>query len=937
MADPRGRFASGDPSEIDAGTRASTVLADVVGRGAEISRVVRWFEDDGPATLLIEGPPGLGKTTVWSAATADLRARGVHVRSSAPTEAESRLSYSGLSDLLAADLDAIRGHLPPPQARALAVALRLEDPGGRPADETAVTRGALEAFRAIASLRGRVLLAIDDLRWLDGPSLATVVYVARRLGPRDGVRILATHRTGAPEPVGLDRAMAIERLSLGPVSVGGIHRIVRQHAGISLPRPRLLEIHAVTLGNPLHAIELARVGSGRSEDDGSLASLFGARIGALPAAAREGLVLIGASADRSNARLEVAWADRSVDTFADAIAPVVAADLVTVAGGQVRPAHPLVTHVAYDAADPRLRRAVHQALARTATDDEERALHLGRAADGPDGVAADLIEAAARDAGIRGVRSLSATLFESAAGITPPDLPEETARRWLAAASAWYDAGDTHRVELILEPVIDTWPAGARRAEARWRLGIALDEAGRWPEANALWRAAIAETDDRALIAQIQCSLAITAMYTESMPVAIDWAASATIDAEASGDPAALARALAVEAFLLAMAGRSNGQELMDRALGIEVTIDEHLGEWSPAAMAAEVARHTGDIPAALRYYGTVLDRATSRGDANVEQWAAFGLSTASILAGDIERASELADLVLDIAEQTDVMRIPARSLQAHVLAYRGSIPEARAMLDEAMSLAQAGDEPTHLFGAYVVLGTIETCAGDVAAAAAAYLEARAFAERLGLAHATVLRTHLLEVEAAAAAGQLPQAADALAAYDGLVTSTPPRWVLPIRRRAWGSLLAARGEVALAIPELEAAIADEVGLPPDVGRALLALAAALRRDRRYRDARETAERARAVFAALGMRPFVAMAEREAARIPGRRAADDQELTAAEQRIAGLVAAGRSNKDVAAELVLSVKTVEVTLTRVYEKLGVRSRTELAAHFRADPTA
>ena len=126
-------------------------------------------------------------------------------------------------------------------------------------------------------------------------------------------------------------------------------------------------------------------------------------------------------------------------------------------------------------------------------------------------------------------------MFESAARITPPDRFEETARRWLAAASAWFDAGDTHRVEGILEPVIETWPAGARRAEARWRLGIALDEAGRWPEANDLWRAAIAETDDRALVAQVQCSLAITAMYTDSMPVAIDWAASAAADAERSG------------------------------------------------------------------------------------------------------------------------------------------------------------------------------------------------------------------------------------------------------------------------------------------------------------------------------------------------------------------------------------------------------------------
>ena len=913
-------------------------MLDVVGRGPEIARIERWFREDGPATLLLEGPPGLGKTTVWSAAVDGLRASGVHVLSSVPTEAESRLSYSGLADLLAADLDEIRARLPAPQARALAVALRMEDPAGRPADETAATRGALEAFRAIATLRGRLLLAIDDLRWLDGPSLATVVYVARRLEPHDRVRILATHRTGAPEPAGLDRATAIERMTLGPISVGGIHRIVRQHAGVTLPRPRLLEIHAVTLGNPLHAIELARaVGAGPVPDEGSLGSLFRVRIEALPDRSRAALVLIGAAADRSTGRLEAAWAERSDDEFADAIRPVVVADLVTVAAGQVRPAHPLVTHVAYEEADPRLRRAVHRALAATATDDEERALHLGRGLDGPDAGAADLIEAAARDARVRGVRSLSAALFESAARITPADRLEEAGRRWLDAASAWFDAGDTHRVEGILEPVIETWPAGTQRAEARWRLGIALDEAGRWPEANDLWRAAIGDTDDGALVAQVECSLAITAMYTDSVPVAVDWAASAAADAERSGDPAALARALAVHAFILAMAGRPSGAALMDRAIGIEATIDEHLGEWSPAALAAEVARHTGDIPGALRYYAAVLERATTRGDANVEQWAAFGLASAAILAGEIARASELADLVLDIAEQTDVMRIPARSLRAHVDACLGLIPEARSMLAAAMAMARAGDEATHLFGAYVVLGTIETCAGDAAAAAQAYLEARSLAVRLGLAHATVLRMHLLEVEIAAMAGRLPQAADALAAFDGLVDAAPPRWAAPLRRRAWGTLLAARGEVAAAIPELEAAVADEAALPPDVGRALLALAAAQRRDRRYRDARETAERAGAIFAALGMPPFVTMAERELARIPGRRAPGESDLTAGEARIAGLVAEGRSNKEVAAELVLSVKTVEVTLTRVYEKLGVRSRAELAAQFRAGPAA
>jgi DNA-binding NarL/FixJ family response regulator len=914
-------------------------MIEVVGRGPEIARVVRWSADEGPVMLLLEGPPGLGKTTIWQAALDELRERGIHVLSSVPTEAESRLSYSGLADLLGAEIADLRSALPPPQVRALAVALRLDDPGDRPVDETAVARGALEGFRVLARRYGPVVVAIDDLRWLDAPSLATVIYVARRLGPRDGIRILATHRTGTAVPSGLDRVPAVLRMTLDPMSVGGLHRIVRLHAGISLARPRLLEIHAMTLGNPLHAIELARsTGAGHATDDDTLASLFAARIRVLPQPTRSSLVLVAASADRSSDRLGAAWASvpgASPDhSFADAIGAAVAADLVSIGGGSARPAHPLVTHVAYEMADPIARRAAHRALAETATDEEERALHLGRSVDGSDADVAAVIESAALGVRVRGVRAVSATLFERAAAITPSATADEAGRRWLAAAAAWFDAGDTHRVERILEPLIETWPAGRQRAEARWRLGIALDEAGRWPDATNLWRAALDDTDDPSLRSQVRCSLAVTAMYTDSLPAAIAWATSAVDDAERSADPSALARSLAVNAFILVMAGRRGGEALMDRALAMEATIDDHLGEWSPTALAAECARHTGDIPVALRHYATVLERATARGDANIEQWAAFGLASAAILAGEIGRASGLADLVLDIAEQTDVMRIPARSLRAHVDAYQGKLEAARTMLAEAMALARAGDEAAHLFGAYVVLGTIETCAGDPAAAAAALREARSLATRLGFAHATALRCCLLEVEVAAMAGELSQADEALAAFDGQAPGSP-RWSVPLRRRAIAARYIARGDVAAAIPELEAAADDAIALPPDVARALLALAAVLRRERRYRQARDVAERAAAQFTDLGMRSFAAAAERELARIPGRRVVTDRELTVAEARIAGLVAAGRTNKAVAAELVLSVKTVEVTLTRVYEKLGVRSRTELAAHFRDRP--
>lgn len=912
-------------------------MTEVVGRASEIAGIIRWFEEAAPTTLLLEGPPGLGKTTVWLAVTEELRARGAHVATSAPTEAESGLSYAGLADLLAPAFARVRPALPEPQAAAIAIALRLEAPGSRLADDTAVARGTLEALRALGREGAPVLLAIDDLRWLDAPSLAVIGYVARRLAPMDGVRILTTHRSDAPRPDILDRGLAYRRMELGPMSVGGIHRIVRLHTGISLPRPRLLEIHALALGNPLHAVELARaVDTGLPTAPDSLTSLFATRIAASPKPASDALILLAASADRGLDRLSQAWSvwhERKADaSFGEAIRPALDAGLVEVAGSQVRAVHPLITHVAYERAEPGARRAAHRALAETAPEPEERARHLGRSVDGPDAAVADVIEAAAGSGGVRSIRAVSATLFERAAELTPTADAEAAGRRRLAAAATWYEAGDTHRVERLLEPMVEGWPDPRQRAEARWRLGTALDEAGRWPAANDLWRAALADTDDRALTSQIRCSLAITALYTDSVNSAVDWSSAAVEDAEASRDRASLARSLAVHAFIGSMGGLTDVTGQMDRALAIEATVDEHLGEWSPAALAAECARHTGDVESALEHYATVLDRASARGDANVEQWAAFGLASAAIQAGQIDRASELADLVLDIADQTDVMRIPARSLRAHVDAFGGDHVRARAIVAEAVDMAIAAGETMHLFGTHLVLGTIEFCAGNMRVAAAAFHDARVLADELAMGHATALRNDLHEAEAAAHAGELAQSDDALAAFATRAGASPPAWSIPVWRRAVAARHAADGELEAAIVELRAAIADATALPPDIARAWLGLAAVQRRARHYRDARDAAEAARQRFTQLGMPTLVAAAEEELGRVPGRRTPVDGVLTASEARVAALVAAGHTNRNAALELTLSVKTIEVTLTRVYAKLGVRSRTELAAHFR-----
>jgi DNA-binding CsgD family transcriptional regulator len=906
----------------------------MVGRAAELASIFDWYEASTPATLVIDGPAGLGKTTIWAAGVAGIRERGAYTITSSPTEAESRLSYSGLADLIADELPGIQPALSRPQARALAIAMRLEEPGDRPADETAVARGFLAALQELGRSRGQVLVAVDDFRWLDGPTLNALIYAARRLRPEDRVHILTTHRAGSSHPAGLLEGETATRLSLESLSVGSIHRIIRLRTGVSLARPRLLEVHEAARGNPLHALELARaVAAGGRIETGSLAALFASRIADLPAAAREALVLLAASADRSLHRLDLA----ARSDFAANAAAALDAGLAIVVGGQAFPAHPLVTVLAYEGASEPTRRSAHAALADTATNDEERALHLGRSLDGTDVDAARVIEGAARGALSRGVRALAASLFESSARVTPAEALVDRGRRLLAASAAWFDSGDTGRVEAILGPLIDELPPGVQRCEARWRLGKALDEAGRWRDATRLWQEALDESDDLALRSQVMCSMAITALYTDTLERAAALAASGVGEAERSGDQRSLGRALAVAAFVGAVRGDLGYRAVMDRALAIEAALEEPLGEWSPSVLAAECARHTGDVTSALRFYHAVLDRAAAAGDANVEQWAAFGLAWTEIVAGNFRSAAEHADLVLDIADQTGVMGIPARTLRAHVDAWLGDLPAARALVGDAIARATSADEATHRFGGLTVLGVIEGLAGDPGAGARALREARGLAGQLGLAHASALRAFIAEAELAAAAGDLDQADQALASFDGAARSHSAAWTAPLRRRASAAILAGRGDLAAAAAELEAAAVDDAALAPDRARALLALGSVLRRLRELRRSRVALEQALALFQELGTPPWVEAAEAELARLPGRRPEASQRLTNAEAAIARLVAAGRTNREVAAELVLSVKTIEVTLTRVYEKLGVRSRAELAAQFREAASA
>ena len=268
-------------------------MSPVVGRESEIAVVESFLiEDDRrPRTLAIVGEPGIGKTTLWEEAVRLARGSGAVVLVARPAESEAQLSFAGLTDLLSPVVSRIAGLLPAPQREALDVVL-LRAEADRPPNVVWSGRGPL-ARPALAAERS-VVVAVDDVHWLDRPSSTAVDFALRRLADQP-VRVIVSLRTGAEgarlSTVDDERA---ERLELGPLSLASLHRVIVDSLGQPFPRPTLVRIAQASGGNPLYALEIARLLAGRGLGRQSemlpvpedLRTLVAGRVRSLPADAR---------------------------------------------------------------------------------------------------------------------------------------------------------------------------------------------------------------------------------------------------------------------------------------------------------------------------------------------------------------------------------------------------------------------------------------------------------------------------------------------------------------------------------------------------------------------------------------------------------------------------------------------------------------------------
>jgi DNA-binding CsgD family transcriptional regulator len=900
------------------------VDTEVVGRDEELAAVAAVLEraTDRAVACVVEGEIGVGKTTVWTAALAAAAESGYAVVSARPAEAETAFAFAAVGDLLRERLDIVLPALPPPQRRALETALLVAEGTGAPEAHT-VSVAVLAAIVELAAERPLVV-AVDDVQWLDSPSRLVLEFVSRRLRDHPIALLLAERieRDNAPS---LQLGVPTERIRLGPLSAGTLHRLIHDRLGVSLARPVLIRLHETSGGNPFFALELGRalmaIGRDPAPDEpfpvpGNLRELVGRRLAALSGPTREALLAVAASAQPTQTLLPRAALDEALD-----------ADVLVRDGEQVRFTHPLFASVLYADATRGERRAVHRRLMGLVADPEEAVRHLALATSEPDESVADRIEEAAVQTRGRGAPTAAAELMEQAVALTPPSAVVDRARRLVEAAEFHVDAG-SDRAKPLLELALPL-THGDVRADALRLLGLYRRERDPAGAENAALGGALAHVEnDAALETRILVAL-VNPLYGHALDLLDDaptFAKRAVELAERLGEPALLSSALAARAHLEFVLSRKIPIDELDRAAELEQSS-------SPSKMLARLTLARDRI-----WIGQLDEaRATLRGlyeEARVKglRWEFATLSfllDAETRAGNLRGAKELADQFVAIVRPTNrkLAEVTAALSRGLVLAWLGDVEGARRDADDAICIADFLGHGARVADSRWVRGFAELSLGDARTAHEYFAPA---VDRVFRGGVQAPARHVALIR---------DAADALAEL-GRPDAIGPliEWLDRDAENPWARAAAAfsRGVAADASGIEEGALAGlaeaaelfgRLPLPLDGGRALLALGSAQRRARHKRDARVSLERARAIFDDRGAPLWAVKARRELARLGGRpRAA--AALTASEQRVAELVAAGHTNKQVAAELYISPKTVEGHLSSIYAKLGVHSRLELA---------
>ena len=898
-------------------------MSEIVGREEELASLHAFVSEarGGPAGLVIEGDAGIGKSTLWLAGVEHARAQGLRVLSSRPAEAERGLAHAGLGDLFDDVLDDVLPALSLPRRRALEVALLLEEASGDPVDHRALAVAVREVLQRLSE-REPILIAVDDVQWLDPSSSSALVFALRRLGANRVLLLLARRLVDKPQPSELEQALGperVQRLPVGPLSVGALHRYLRDRLGGPFARQTLLRIHERSGGNPFFALELARVLDVDLDPleplqvPETLEELVRARISGLPASTRDALALASALGTTSESLLEQAG------VAADALDAAAVANVIERENGTIRFTHPLLSSVLYrDLGEER--RSVHRRIAEIVEDPLLRARHLALSRDKPDADVARVLDDGARLAADRGASAVAAELAEQALRLTPVDGRDERHRRALAAARAHHAAGEWTRAQTIATDLLAETEIGPWRVEGLVLLAD-LESADR---SAAMLEEALREAASLpALRAVIHCRLAWATRFkngSEHIRAALELA-------EQLEDDVLRARARAVQAILGWFAGDAKTpQDLPALAHDFATAVGgEQLVQEATLAVVNTLA------PSSTR------DEARAFFEREHQEWrerdeprsarALWGLSWVEFWAGRWKIAAAHAASAHDISIQYG-LEVPQDHLPIAVIAvHRGQFELAREHSERALRLAEEQfvfHPPQHM----AILGLVALWTGDRSAAAEWLGKADRRAAELGWGEPSVRWWSADYAEMLLELGRIDEAVRVVDVWEADGTRIGREWVLAHVTRCRGLVAAAQEAIDQAASLLQQAVAqhEEVGDPFGRARALLGLGIVRRRARQKRAARVAISDALGGFEQLGAATWVEKARAELGSIGGRRR--EEGLTAAELRVAALVAEGQTNREVAAALFLGERTVASHLTHIYAKLGVRSRTELA---------
>lgn len=887
-----------------------------------------------PSALVIEGEPGSGKTTLWWTAVEQARGQGFHILQAWPGPTEVALTFATVVDLLGgADERAITA-LPQRQRGALD-RITGRAAAGPAADERTVGAALLAVLEQLAA-DAPVLVAIDDAHWMDVASRTVLAFACRRLQGRVGV--LLAVRTGRKTDVAgwlrLRPPAGVIRYRVPPLTLGGLHALLSAHLGRSLPRPTMVRIAEISSGNPFYALELARVLADKPSGaemalPTSLNALVLDHIGRVDDDTGEVLLAV-ASAAEPTTELVARATGLGLARVVEMLEAAEDDGVLAIDGNRLRFTHPLWATGLYANASPARRRAMHRRLADLVEQPELRARHLGAAATSGDEDTLQALDAAADATRARGSPAGAAELLELAIRLGADD----PVRR-MRCAEHHFRAGDIARALATLQPAIDVLPPGPVRAIALTLLAGLRSYDNSYTDAVPILRQAIADADGNPVLeVQALMLLAFAHSNVGDYDDALSSVRQAVADAEQLGGAGQISQALAMWVVVNTLSGNGIDDNVVQRAVQLEDIDADVPIIFRASAENIQLLAMAGRLDEARAAGKAVWQHCEERGAESDLLFVAVHRALVEIWQGRFADAARIAKDAMERAEQLggDHSLAIALTVRGLTAAYAGDEDQTHADTRRAIEAAQQCGSPRLADWPTMSLGFLQVSLGDYAAAITTL--APLAAQLL----AAPQRTELLlaafvpdVVEAMVALGRLADAEPLIGALERNGARLDRPWMLAIGARCRAMWLAAQGDVAAAQSMAGQAMVhhDRLPMPFETARTQLLLGQLQRRSRRKEVAARSLAAAVLAFEELGTPLWAQRARVELARtnIGSSVAGDGTTLTASELRVAELVASGMTNRDVAATLFISPKTVEFNLSRIYRKLGIRSRAQL----------